>query len=137
MRERTNKSGKILRYTGNLYLQRFRCCSRREQTSNKIVAKMIEKGILWWLWVVLGGLRSFLVLVLTSFSCLCRGNCIADYTLHFIFFVLDIFQSVFGHLDTSRPVADSPQGLEDRLNTTVLSSKANRTVEAYNRAFRK
>ena len=36
-----------------------------------------------------------------------------------------------------RPVAVSLQGLEDRMKTTVLSSKANGTVEAYNHAFRK
>ena len=63
--------------------------------------------------------------------------CFLDYTPHLIFFpFLDIFQSGFWS-PRDKPLDDSLKGLEDRLKTTVLSSKANGTVLAYSRAFRK
>ena len=58
------------------------------------------------------------------------------YTSPYFLSLLDIFQSGFWS-PRDKPLDDSLKGLEDRLKATVLSSKANGTVLAYSRAFRK
>ena len=77
-RAMTSFSGLLIEYEPAKQRTTFPVCiyrsySHRKQKCNKIVAKMIEKSIskvvvggCRWFYMVLGGFRSFLVLVLTS-----------------------------------------------------------------------